>query len=86
VNAERIKGFDGEVTVEVSPSLGIELPTTIVIPRGQDGVEVDIKVDVNQPAGRRSINWNATALVNGLEEEQRGRWDVDIVKSATPQK
>jgi hypothetical protein len=80
--AERMKNFDAEVTValELSPALGIELPAKIVIPRGQASVEVDVKVDANQPAGRRSINWNATAVVNGLEEEQRGRLDIDIVK------
>jgi hypothetical protein len=86
LNAERMKGFDAEVTVEVSPSLGIELPAKIVIPRGQASVDVDIKVDANQPAGRQSINWNATAVVNGFEEEQRGRLDIDIVKTATPKK
>jgi hypothetical protein len=81
---DRMKGFDADVTVEISPSLGIELPAKMVIPRGQDSVEVEMKADANQPAGRRTISWNATAVVNGLEEEQRGRLDVDIVKTVTP--
>lgn len=80
--AERMKGFDAEVTVQLSPSSGIDLPTTIVIPRGQTGVDVEIKVDATQPAGRRSINLNASAVVNGFEEEQRGRLDIDVVKAA----
>ncbi len=79
--AERMKGFDAEVTVQLAPSLGIDLPTTIVIPRGQTGVDVEIKVDATQPAGRRSINLNASAVVNGFEEEQRGRLDIDVVKA-----
>lgn len=86
LNAERMKGFDAEVTVELSPSLGIDLPAKVVITRGQATVDVDVKVDANQPAGRQSINWNATAVVNGFEEEQRGRLDIDIVKTATSKK
>ena len=86
LNAERMKNFDAAVTVQLSPSLGIDLPTTIVIPRGQSGVDVEMKIDANQPAGRRSINLSASADVNGLEEEQRGRLDIDIVKTVTPTK
>jgi hypothetical protein len=84
--AERMKGFDAEVTVQVSPSPGIEMPATIVIPRGQAGVDVDVKIGDSQPAGRVSINWNASAVVNGFEEEQRGRLEIDIIKAATPKK
>jgi hypothetical protein len=86
LHAERMKSFDADVTVELSPSLGIELPAKIVIPRGQASVEVNVKVDANQLAGRQSINWNATAVVDGFEEEQRGRLDIEIVKTATPKK
>ena len=86
LSAERMKNFDADVTVQFSPSFGVELPTSIVIPRGQPGVDVEIKVDANQPAGRRSINLNASALVNGLEEEQRGRLEIEIVKTAAPKK
>jgi len=86
LNAERMKNFDAEVAVQLSSAPGIDLPATIVIPRGQTGADVEIKVDANQPAGRRSINWNASAVVNGFEEEQRGQMDIDIVKTATPKK
>lgn len=82
LTAEQMKGFDAEVTVQLAPSLGIDLPTTITIPRGQTSVDVEIKVDATQPAGRRSINLNASAVVNGFEEEQRGRLDIDVVKTA----
>jgi hypothetical protein len=85
-SAERMKGFDAEITVEVSPTPGIEVPATIVIPRGQAGVDVDVKIGDGQPASRVSINWNASAVVNGFEEEQRGRLDIDIIKTATPKK
>jgi hypothetical protein len=83
-NVERMTTFDGAVTVAVDAAAGIELPASVVIPRGQAGVAIDVKIYANLPAGRRSINWNASAVVNGLEEEQRGRVEIDIVKSVMP--
>ena len=48
---------------------------------------MEIKVDATQPAGRRSINLNASAVVNGFEEEQRGgRFEIDIVKTPPAKK
>jgi hypothetical protein len=86
LTAERMKTFDGDVTVQISPALGLTLPASVVIPRGKDGVEVEVTVAPDLTPGRRSINLNATALVNGLEEEQRGRLDIDIVKKPAPKK
>lgn len=86
LNAERMKTFDAEVVVQLSPPPGIELPSTAVIPRGQTSVDVKINIDANQPTGRQTINWNARAVVNGFEEEQPGRLDFDIVKTTTPKK
>jgi hypothetical protein len=86
LTADRMKTFDGDVSVQLSPPPGLTLPTTVVIPRGQAGVDVEVKVSVDSTPGRRGINWNATALVNGLEEEQRGRFDIEIVKLPTPNK
>jgi hypothetical protein len=81
LNAERLKTFDGAVTLMLTPQPGLDLPASVVIPRGQAGVDVPIKADADLPAGRRGLSWSATALVNGFEEEQRGRFDVEIVKT-----
>ena len=86
LNAERMKTFDGDVTVQLSPSLGLDLPTMVVIPRGKSGVDIEIKVDPSRTPGRQNINLNATAVVNGFEEEQRGRFDVEILKTPAPKK
>ncbi|HYT93476.1 MAG TPA: hypothetical protein VEL76_32460 [Gemmataceae bacterium] len=86
LNADRMKTFDGDVTVQLSPALGLTLPATVVIPRGQAGVDVELTVAPDRTPGRQSINLNATAVVNGLEEEQRGRLDIDIVKTPAPKK
>jgi hypothetical protein len=83
-NADRLKTFDGDVEVQLSPTPGLEMPTTVMIPRGKSSVEVNVKVDPNLTAGRRSVNLNITAQVNGFEEELRGRFEVEIEK--TPKK
>jgi hypothetical protein len=87
VNAERMKTFDGEVIVQLSPAPGLNLPEKIIIPRGKTGVDVEVKVAPDRAPGRQNINLNATAEVNGFEEEQRGgRFEIDIVKSPTAKK
>jgi hypothetical protein len=86
LTADRMKSFDGDVTVQLSPALGVTLPATVVIPRGQASLDVLVTVAPERAAGRQSINLNATALVNGLEEEQRGRLDIDVVKKPVPKK
>ncbi len=86
LNAERMKNFDAEVTLELAPVLGLDLPVTIVIPRGQTGVDVPIVIPADRAPGRINVSFNASAEVNGLEEEQRGRFEVEVVKTATPKK
>ena len=81
LNAERMKTFNGDVTVQLSPVFGLEMPLTVVIPRGKTGVDVPIKVAEDRTPGRLNINLNATADVDGFEEEQRGRFEVDVVKT-----
>ena len=66
--------------------LGLELPAMAVIPRGQSGVGIPINVDPGRAPGRQNVNWNATAVVDGLEEEQRGRFEVEIFKTPAPKK
>jgi hypothetical protein len=86
LNAERMKTFDGAVTVLLSPVLGLTFPDKVVIRRGQAGVDIEVKADLERTPGRQSINLNASAEVNGFEEEQRGRFDIEIVKTPTPKK
>ena len=86
LNAERMKTFDSAVTIQLSPVLGLTFPDKVVIPRGQAGVDIEVKADPQRTPGRQSINLNASAEVNGFEEEQRGRFDIEIVKTPTPKK
>ncbi|MSQ95782.1 MAG: hypothetical protein EXR98_14670 [Gemmataceae bacterium] len=86
LNTERLKSFDGDVTVQLSPVLGLVLPAAVVIPRGQTGVDVEIKVPADRTPGRQSINLNIAAVVNGFEEELRGRFEIEIVQTPAPKK
>jgi hypothetical protein len=81
LEVNRLKTFDGDVTLQLSPVLGMELPESVTIPRGKSSVDVAIKVDASRTAGRQSIQFNATAQVNGFEEEQRGRFEIEILKA-----
>ncbi len=81
LTADRMKTFDGPITVQLSPALGLNLPEQVVIPRGQVGVDVEIKVSPDRTPGRQSINLNSTGTVSGFEEELRGgRFEVEVVK------
>ena len=85
VTADRLKPFDGEVAVQLSSAPGLNLPDKIVIPRGQTGVDLELKIAPDRMPGRVSINLNGTAVVNSFEEEQRGgRFEVEIFKIPAP--
>jgi hypothetical protein len=86
LTADRMKTFDGDVTVQLSPVLGLTFPEKVVIPRGQAGVDVEVKVSPDRAPGRQSINLNSTGTVGGFEEELRGRFDVEVVKPMPPKK
>jgi len=82
LNVDRLKTFDGEVEVDITPTFGIEMPERIVIPRGQAGVDVGFRVASERAAGKVNINLSATAQVNGYEEENRGiRIEIDVQKA-----
>ena len=80
LNAERLKTFDADITLQLSPVLGLDLPTTILIPRGQTHIEVPIAIPPDRTPTRYNVQFTASAEVNGFEEEQRGRFEVEVLK------
>jgi hypothetical protein len=85
--ADRMKTFDGEVAVQLSPSPGLDYPERIVIPAGKGEVEIEMKVDPNRAVGRQQLIMTATGVVGSFEEEQRGsRLDIEVVKSPAKKK
>jgi hypothetical protein len=77
----RLKSFDGAVTVHLSPMQGVVLPPTVVIPKGQAGVDVPIAVEKDAAARKQNLQMTATATVDGFEEEVRfGALELEVKK------
>ena len=84
---KRLKTFDGDVTVHLSPGLDVSYPDKLVIPRGKTEAEFTVAVDPARAPGRQTIQFQATATVEGYEEEQRNlRVEIDITKRAAVKK
>lgn len=83
---ERGAMFEGPVRLELSPNPAVVLPSEIVFPAGKSSVTIPIRIDADRSAGRHNVQITATATVNGYEEEQRTRFEIDIAKPAPPKK
>ncbi len=87
VKVDRLKTFAGPVVVHLSPNDGLECPEMVTIPKGQDSVEVEVKVQAETPPGRRGISLSGTAEVDGFEEEVRGdRIEIEVPQPEKPKK
>ena len=63
------------------------MPQTVVVPRGETGVDIEVKALKDAAPGRRGIQLSATADVDGFEEEQRGgRLEIEVTKVDVPKK
>jgi hypothetical protein len=86
LTAERMKTFEGDVTLQLAPVLGLDLPPTLTIPRGQTFIDVPIAIPPDRTPTRYNVTWTASAEVNGFEEDQRGRFEVEVLKGAGAKK
>ena len=81
LTVNRVKTFAGPVALKLDAVPGLEFPPMVVVPRGESGVDIEVKAAKDAAPGRRSIQFQATADVDGFEEEQRGtRIEIDVVK------
>jgi len=72
LKASRVKTFDGPVTVHLPSADGLMLPETVTIPKGQDGVDVEVRASATINPGHSGVPHHTTAAVSGFEEEVRG--------------
>ena len=87
VKVDRLETFAGPVVVHLSPNDGLECPEMVTIPKGSEGVEVEVKVLPMTPPGRRGVSLTGTADVDGFEEEARGdRIEVEVPQPEKPKK
>jgi len=85
--ATRVKSFDGDVLVELPRITGLSIPETVVIPKGQSGVDIEIRVLPDATPNKHNLQGRATSTVDGFEEEQRGQLiEVEVRKVELPKK
>jgi hypothetical protein len=81
IQADRVAGFDGTITVQLAPLAGLDLPASVQIPRGQAGVELEVKVPPDLAPRRLQVRATSTATVASFEEELRTTLlDIDVRK------
>ncbi|MBL8793233.1 MAG: hypothetical protein JNM56_04960 [Planctomycetia bacterium] len=79
--ANRLQGFDGAVAVQINPVQGLELPAKLEIPRGQESIEVEVKVPAETTPRRIQIRARCAANVGAFEEELQAQiGEVEIPK------
>lgn len=83
--ADRVKTFDGPITVQLSPVQGIDLPATVSIPRGVASVDLEIKIPADLMPRRLGIRARSVATVGDFEEEQQAELvNIDVRKPEAP--
>ncbi|WP_088254189.1 hypothetical protein [Fimbriiglobus ruber] len=84
---ERVKTFDGAVTVKWQPVPGLSFPESITVPKGQTGAEIEVRAAADAAPGRYNTQARAEGLVDGFEEDQRGgAFEIEIRKPDEPKK
>jgi hypothetical protein len=82
---DRLKSFDGPVTLHLNPMQGLETPEVVTIPKGKPSIEFAVKALPD--AQPRKQNWQllATADVSGFEEELRASpVEIELKKVEPP--
>lgn len=77
LKVKRLPSFAGAVTIEPTIPLGLTFPETIVIPEGNDSMEIEVGVPADGKPRRERIRLVASAPVNGFQEEPRPK-DLEI--------
>jgi hypothetical protein len=80
LTVERVAMFHGPIKIAFTQTQGFELPESVEIPAGGDSVDIPVKVPADLTPGRRGVDLHATAVVDGFEEEQRNRVEIEVVK------
>ncbi len=85
--ANRVRTFDGAVTLHLNPMQGLEAPETVTIPKGQTSVEFEVKALADAQPRKQNWTFTATADVSGFEEELRAApVEIEVKKVEPPKK
>ena len=84
---DRVRTFDGPVTLHLSPMQGLDAPEVVVIPKGQTATEFEVKAAADAQARKQNWQLTATADVSGFEEELRAApVEIEVKKVEVPKK
>lgn len=87
VSLNKVKGFDGPVMLHLQPMQGLTFPETVLVPKGQTSVEIDIAVSLDAQPRKQGLTVMATGEVDGFEEEVRGSpIEIEVRKVEPPKK
>jgi hypothetical protein len=87
VGVDRIKSFDGPVTLHLNTMQGLEAPEVVTIPKGQISVEFAVKAMPDAQPRKQNWQLTATADVSGFEEELRAApVEIEVKKVEPPKK
>jgi len=86
IAVNRVKTFDGPVTLHLQPIAGVTFPESVLVPKGQSSVEIDIAAATDAQPRKQGITVQATGEVDGFEEELRGSPLEVEVKKLEPKK
>ena len=86
VTCRRLKSFSGPVTMLLSPNTLFEMPESVTIPAGQTSATITVRAKADTDNGRHRLDFQATGLVDGFEEEQRNSLGEVEVKKPEPAK
>lgn len=84
--AKRLPPFTGEITIETTPTPGVILPETIVIPAGSPSVEFEAKTAADITPAKLKIRYMTKAQVGEFQEEARPKTIDFEVKIPQPEK
>ncbi|HXD84974.1 MAG TPA: hypothetical protein VN641_00665 [Urbifossiella sp.] len=83
----RLKSYDGPVTLHLQPIAGINFPETVTLPKGASSAAIDIAVSLDFQPRKQVITVRASGDVDGFEEEIRGApIEIDVKKPPLPKK
>ena len=83
----RVGPLDTPVTIRFNANSGLDLPETLMIGKGQSGVDFQVPVPADTNPRKIGIQGVSTGYVNGYEEEVRGLLlEIDVRKPEAPKK
>ena len=87
VSISKVKGFDGSVMLHLQPMQGLTFPETVMVPKGQTSVQIDIVVSLDAQPRKQGLAVMAAGEVDGFEEEVRGSpIEIEVRKVEPPKK